>query len=212
METQSIPVVAVSQEEVGAEIGISGDAVGVLLARATDAACIDATMNAHYSGDAPMDDITIDGLAGVLDKFRHVITQYRLALLSSREKADGLRGINESMFAEKGEMLQQKNALEQRCESMQAQLDRLAQPPADDGTSSVEVLSMLKKERDDLAEQVKVLEATVAGPKEPIPPMHSAAKVQLRLQKYRLLVQAVGHKLTEMPPSVKAAYGAAIAK
>lgn len=44
------------------------------------------------------------------------------------------------------------------------------------------------------------------------PPSVPLAKLTAKLTKYRNLVEAVGRKLTECPPSIKAAYGAAIAR
>jgi hypothetical protein len=210
METQQLDVVAVSQEEIGAEIGISGDAVGVLLARATDAACIDATMSAHYSGDAPMDDITIDGLAGVLDKFRHVITQYRIALVAAKSSKSQMEELVANTQSASATFKEATAVATQQRDQLQKQLDEIAAEPVDDGPSASDALDLLRKERDDLTEKVALLETQVANPDDAN--ATAPAKVQRRLQKYRLLVEAVGRKLGEMPPSVKAAYGAAIAK
>jgi hypothetical protein len=55
-------------------------------------------------------------------------------------------------------------------------------------------------------------EKTETPDPDPAPASEQLAKVSARAARYKMLVDAVGRKLIECPSSVKAAYGAAIAR
>jgi hypothetical protein len=210
METKQLDIVSIDMAEIALDVGISDASVQMLLKRATDAASIEATLDSHFGGGHALDNIGVDGIDGVLNKLRHVLSEYHGELSASQRDAHARRDTNVALTQEKKQLVNAKNDAEQERDLLKKQLDAIASEPIDDGPSASDTLALLKAERDELQEKCTLLETQIAKPDDANVP--APAKVQRRVQKYRLLVEAVGRKLTDMPPTIKAAYGAAIAK
>jgi chromosome segregation ATPase len=105
-----------------------------------------------------------------------------------------------------------------------AELDELKakiDEATDDDPSASDALEQMRSARDHYAAELEKMqkrideleaEKTETPDPDPAPASEQLAKVSARAARYKMLVDAVGRKLIECPSSVKAAYGAAIAR